>query len=50
MSVSLILVMRMRLVPTIMGASPVSATLDFQEMEPFVMTLMSVLTIKTTAL
>ena len=37
MSVSLILVMRMRLVPTIMGASPVSATLDFQEMEPFVM-------------
>jgi hypothetical protein len=37
-------------VPTIMGASPVSATLDFQEMEPFVMTLMSVLTIKTTAL
>ena len=37
MSVLPILVMRMQLVPTIMGASPVSATLDFQEMEPFVM-------------
>ena len=37
MSVSLILVMRMQLVPTITGASPVSATLDFQEMEPFVL-------------
>ena len=34
MSVSLILVMRMQLVPTIMGASPVSAALDFQEMAP----------------
>ena len=34
MSVSPILVMRMQLVPTIMGASPVSATLDFQEMAP----------------
>ena len=37
MSVSLILVMRMQLVPTIMGASPVNATLDFPEMEPLVL-------------
>ena len=34
MSVLPILVMRMQLVQTIMGASPVSATLDFQEMAP----------------
>ena len=34
MSVLPILVMRMQLVPTITGASPVGATLDFQEMEP----------------
>ena len=33
MSVLPILVMRMQLVPTIMGASPVSATLGFQETE-----------------
>ena len=33
MSVLPILVMRMQLVPTIMGAFPVSATLDFQETE-----------------
>ena len=37
MSVSLILVMGMQLVPTIMGASPVNATLDFPEMEPLVL-------------
>ena len=37
MSVLPILVTRMQLVPTIMGASPVSAILDFQEMEHFVM-------------
>ena len=33
MSVLPIFVMRMQLVPTIMGASPVSATLGFQETE-----------------
>ena len=32
-----ILVMRMQLVPTITEASPVSATLEFQEMESFVL-------------
>ena len=37
MSVLPILVMRMQLVPTIMEASPVGVTLDFQEMEPFVL-------------
>ena len=36
MSVLLILAMRMQLVLTIMGASPVSATKDFQGMEPIV--------------
>ena len=37
MSVLLILAMRMQLVLTIMEASPVSVTMDFQGMEPFVL-------------
>jgi hypothetical protein len=45
-----ILVMRMQLVPTIMGASPVSATLDFQETEHHAVILMSVLQDRATAL
>jgi hypothetical protein len=40
----------MQLVPTIMGASPVSATLDFQETEHHAVILMSVLQDRATAL